>query len=139
MRTANIGHTGLLIESAAGGILCDPWFSPACLGSWVPFPNNEAIDISKTASPDCLCIFQEGYDAEESNSDELRSIGDSVIQRRCAHLNDELARVGLVESSVLTRSMHGWRLDVETSECLTPNDRRLCTLLATPGQGRSEA
>ena len=33
----------MLVETSAGRILCDPWFSPAYFGSWIPFPDNSAF------------------------------------------------------------------------------------------------
>ena len=33
----------MLVETSAGRILCDPWFSPAYFGSWFPFPDNSAF------------------------------------------------------------------------------------------------
>jgi UDP-MurNAc hydroxylase len=49
------GHAGLLIETAAGSILCDPWRSPAYLASWFVFPDNSEIDFS-AMRPDYLYI-----------------------------------------------------------------------------------
>ncbi|HWL43945.1 MAG TPA: Rieske 2Fe-2S domain-containing protein [Ilumatobacter sp.] len=43
MRATSIGHAGLLIETAAGSILCDPWFVPAFFGSWFVFPRNDQL------------------------------------------------------------------------------------------------
>lgn len=40
MRITSIGHAGMLVETSAGRILCDPWFSPAYFASWFPFPDN---------------------------------------------------------------------------------------------------
>jgi UDP-MurNAc hydroxylase len=44
MRATSIGHAGILIESEHGSIVCDPWFVPAFLGSWFPFPRNDELD-----------------------------------------------------------------------------------------------
>jgi UDP-MurNAc hydroxylase len=44
MRATSIGHAGILIETHAGSILCDPWFVPAFFGSWFPFPRNDQLD-----------------------------------------------------------------------------------------------
>ena len=44
MRATSIGHAGILIETAAGSILCDPWFVPAFFGSWFVFPRNDQLD-----------------------------------------------------------------------------------------------
>jgi UDP-MurNAc hydroxylase len=43
MRATSIGHAGMLIETAAGSILCDPWFVPAFFGSWFVFPRNDQL------------------------------------------------------------------------------------------------
>ena len=44
MRATSIGHAGILVETHAGSILCDPWFVPAFFGSWFPFPRNDQLD-----------------------------------------------------------------------------------------------
>jgi UDP-MurNAc hydroxylase len=44
MKLTSIGHAGILIESDTGSIVCDPWFEPAFLGSWFPFPRNDRLD-----------------------------------------------------------------------------------------------
>ena len=33
-----------LVETAAGSILCDPWFVPAFFGAWFVFPRNDELD-----------------------------------------------------------------------------------------------
>lgn len=43
MRATSIGHAGILIETEAGSILCDPWFEPAFFGSWFVFPRNDQL------------------------------------------------------------------------------------------------
>lgn len=43
MRATSIGHAGMLIETEAGSILCDPWFVPAFFGSWFVFPRNDQL------------------------------------------------------------------------------------------------
>jgi len=43
MRATPIGHAGILIETDAGSILCDPWFVPAFFGSWFVFPRNDQL------------------------------------------------------------------------------------------------
>ncbi len=56
MRITSIGHAGLLLETAAGRIVCDPWFTPAYFGSWVPFPDNTGIDPEWVGSADYLYV-----------------------------------------------------------------------------------
>ena len=43
MRATSIGHAGILIETDAGSIVCDPWFHPAFFASWFPFPRNDQL------------------------------------------------------------------------------------------------
>jgi UDP-MurNAc hydroxylase len=43
VRATSIGHAGILIETEAGSILCDPWFIPAFFGSWFVFPRNDQL------------------------------------------------------------------------------------------------
>ncbi|HSL73906.1 MAG TPA: hypothetical protein VK853_05550 [Ilumatobacteraceae bacterium] len=43
MRATSIGHAGMLVETEAGSILCDPWFVPAFFGSWFVFPRNDQL------------------------------------------------------------------------------------------------
>src|SRR6478609_6201161 len=43
MRATSIGHAGILIDTAEGSILCDPWFLPAFFGAWFVFPRNDQL------------------------------------------------------------------------------------------------
>ena len=43
MRATSIGHAGILVETDAGSIVCDPWFLPAFFGSWFVFPRNDRL------------------------------------------------------------------------------------------------
>jgi UDP-MurNAc hydroxylase len=43
MRATSIGHAGMLVETEAGSVLCDPWFVPAFFGSWFVFPRNDQL------------------------------------------------------------------------------------------------
>ncbi len=52
MRATSIGHAGILIESDHGSIVCDPWFVPAFIGSWFPFPRNDQL------SPDLIARIE---------------------------------------------------------------------------------
>jgi UDP-MurNAc hydroxylase len=55
LRILSTGHAGLLLDTAAGRILCDPWRSPAYLASWFVFPDNSHIDFAGM-HPDYLYI-----------------------------------------------------------------------------------
>ena len=59
MRATSIGHAGILIETAHGSILCDPWFVPAFFGSWFVFPRNDQLSDElrdKIEHPDFLYV-----------------------------------------------------------------------------------
>src|SRR5215203_656028 len=59
MRATSLGHAGILIESDHGAIVCDPWFVPAFLGSWFPFPRNDQLDddlLARLAAADLLYV-----------------------------------------------------------------------------------
>jgi len=43
LRATSLGQAGILVETAAGSIVCDPWFVPAFLGSWFVFPRNDQL------------------------------------------------------------------------------------------------
>lgn len=43
MRATSLGHAGILVETEQGSIVCDPWFRPAFLGAWFPFPRNDRL------------------------------------------------------------------------------------------------
>ncbi len=62
MRATFLGQAGLFIETRAGSILCDPWFSPAYFGSWFPFPANDGIDPSLIGNPTYLYISHLHHD-----------------------------------------------------------------------------
>jgi UDP-MurNAc hydroxylase len=38
-----LGHAGFVVEHAGLRLLIDPWFHPAFLGSWFPFPDNREL------------------------------------------------------------------------------------------------
>lgn len=62
MRVTFLGHAGLFIETRAGTVLCDPWFTPAFFGSWFPFPRNDHLDRTIFANPDYVYISHEHRD-----------------------------------------------------------------------------
>jgi UDP-MurNAc hydroxylase len=59
MRATSLGHAGILVHCQAATIVCDPWFVPAFLGSWFPFPRNDQLDtetMRSVRSPDYLYV-----------------------------------------------------------------------------------
>ncbi len=67
MRVTFVGHAGIYVETRQGSILCDPWFNPAFLASWFPFPSNENVHVDAIGSPDFLFVshlHQDHFDAD---------------------------------------------------------------------------
>ncbi len=52
-------------------------------------------------------------------------LGDYVMQRRCPHRNADLSVFGEIDGSELVCTLHGWRFDLETGQCLTAADHQL--------------
>ena len=59
MRATSLGHAGILVRCRQASIVCDPWFVPAFLGSWFPYPRNDQLDAETMAAvrtPDYLYV-----------------------------------------------------------------------------------
>ncbi len=113
MRVTSLGHAGLYVETAAGSILCDPWFNPAYFASWFPFPANDGIDPATIGSPDYLYVshlHRDHYDAawlaEHVSKDTTVLLPDYPLP----HLRAALAGLGF-SRFVQTRSAEPIELD----------------------------
>jgi UDP-MurNAc hydroxylase len=56
MRITGLGHASVLIETAHGTVLTDPWVNPAYFGSWFPFPDNSQLDWDAIGQVDYLFV-----------------------------------------------------------------------------------
>ncbi|HET6878094.1 MAG TPA: Rieske 2Fe-2S domain-containing protein [Jatrophihabitans sp.] len=56
MRITGLGHASVLIETAAGTVLTDPWVNPAYFGAWFPFPDNSRLDWDTFGKADYLFV-----------------------------------------------------------------------------------
>lgn len=52
-------------------------------------------------------------------------IGDYICERACPHRKADLSVFGEIDGDALVCTLHGWRFDLETGECLTATDRKL--------------
>jgi UDP-MurNAc hydroxylase len=52
-------------------------------------------------------------------------LGGYVMERACPHRQADLSVFGEIDDGVLVCTLHGWRFDLETGECLTAADRKL--------------
>lgn len=57
-------------------------------------------------------------------SDEIR-IGDHIVERYCPHRRADLSVFGETDGTTLVCTLHGWKFDLDTGNCLTADDRRL--------------
>ncbi len=62
MRLTGLGHASVLIETAHGSILTDPWVNPAYFGSWFPFPDNSQLDWDAYGRADYLFVSHLHHD-----------------------------------------------------------------------------
>ncbi len=52
-------------------------------------------------------------------------LGGYLMERACPHRQADLSVFGEIDGGVLVCTLHGWRFDLETGECLTSTDRKL--------------
>jgi UDP-MurNAc hydroxylase len=52
-------------------------------------------------------------------------LGGYIMERACPHRQADLSVFGEIEGDVLVCTLHGWRFDLNTGDCLTASDRRL--------------
>ncbi len=62
MRITGLGHASVLIETAHGTVLTDPWVNPAYFGSWFPFPDNSQLDWDRIGQVDHLFVSHLHHD-----------------------------------------------------------------------------
>ncbi|WP_262057320.1 MBL fold metallo-hydrolase [Streptomyces sp. STR69] len=127
MRITSIGHAGLLLETAAGRIVCDPWFTPAYFGSWVPFPDNTGIDPGLLTHADYLYVshlHRDHFDPDWLKRHMSKDV--TVLLPDCPvpHLRDALADLGF-HRFVQTRNDKVMELDGGLSVLISAQRKRL--------------
>ena len=115
MRATSLGQAGILIETAHGSIVCDPWFVPAFFGSWFVFPRNDQLGDElheRIRSADYLYVshlhgdhFDEIWLADERNI--RRDIGVLVPGYPSRELDTRLRALGFTN---LIRTVDGEEL-----------------------------
>jgi UDP-MurNAc hydroxylase len=119
VRITSLGHAGLLLSTAGGTILCDPWFNPAYFGSWFPFPANDQLDtidpalMEQVRNPDYLYLshlhldhFDEGFLRDHLGKGATVLLPDFPLP----HLENSLRELGF-QKFVTTRSGEPVELD----------------------------
>ncbi|MGI5175830.1 Rieske 2Fe-2S domain-containing protein [Dactylosporangium sp. CA-152071] len=113
MRVTGTGHAGMLIETPAGTILCDPWVNPAFLASWFPFPDNSGLDWDRLGRCDYLYVshlHRDHFDAEHLRRHVSKSATVLLPEYPTSDLEDELRALGF-RSFLRTRSGEPVALD----------------------------
>ncbi len=59
-------------------------------------------------------------------------LGDYVMERTCPHRHADLTVFGEIDGCTMVCTLHGWRFDLETGECLTAQNRPLRVRRAKP-------
>ena len=52
-------------------------------------------------------------------------LGGYIMERACPHRQADLSVFGEIDGNVLICTLHGWKFDLETGQCLTADDRKL--------------
>jgi UDP-MurNAc hydroxylase len=102
--------------------------------------NEYIYTFFKCLAPERI-MYAEGWYASRQQDEEDIQLGDWIVQRRCPHLRSDLSRFGVVEGTVLTCTMHGWKYDLTTGRCLThdTSEHRLRVQAARARDYRSAA
>ena len=97
MRVTGLGHASMLIETAHGSILTDPWVNPAYFGSWFPFPDNSQLDWDTIGQADYLFVshlHRDHFDAEQLRRHVRKDITVLLPDYPTSQLEDELRDLG---------------------------------------------
>jgi UDP-MurNAc hydroxylase len=97
MRVTGLGHASVLIETAHGSIVTDPWVNPAYFGSWFPFPDNSQLDWDAIGQADYLFVshlHRDHFDAEQLRRHIRKDITVLLPNYPTSQLEDELRDLG---------------------------------------------
>ena len=97
VRITGLGHASVLIETAHGSILTDPWVNPAYLGSWFPFPDNSELDWDAFGRADYLFVshlHRDHFDAEHLRKYVSKKTTVLLPDYPTTELEDELRECG---------------------------------------------
>ncbi|MFC4336709.1 Rieske 2Fe-2S domain-containing protein [Salininema proteolyticum] len=97
MRITGTGHASMLIETAAGTILTDPWVNPAYFASWFPFPDNSQLDWKALGRTDFLYVshlHRDHFDADNLRENISKDTTVLLPEYPTSELEDELRELG---------------------------------------------
>ncbi|MEM9514972.1 MAG: Rieske 2Fe-2S domain-containing protein [Actinomycetota bacterium] len=88
------------------------------------FLKSLSVERIRRAEDEVVRKFTSADDLAAEAEDDIR-VGDYIVQRRCPHRNADLTAFGEIDGDEFVCTLHGWRFDLETGECLTAVDRPL--------------
>src|SRR4051794_28420500 len=97
MRITGLGHASVLIETAHGTVLTDPWVNPAYFGSWFPFPDNSQLDWDTIGRADYLFVshlHRDHFDAENLRKNVSKKATVLLPEYPTTELEDALRDIG---------------------------------------------
>jgi UDP-MurNAc hydroxylase len=97
MRVTGLGHASVLIETAHGSIVTDPWVNPAYFGSWFPFPDNSQLDWDAIGQADYLFVshlHRDHFDPENLRRHVGKDITVLLPNFPTSELRDALTDIG---------------------------------------------
>jgi UDP-MurNAc hydroxylase len=97
MRITGLGHASVLIETAHGSVLTDPWVNPAYFGSWFPFPDNSQLDWDTIGQADYLFVshlHRDHFDPEHLRRHVSKKVTVLLPDFATTELEDALRDVG---------------------------------------------
>jgi UDP-MurNAc hydroxylase len=127
MHVTGLGHASVLIETAHGSIVTDPWVNPAFYASWFPFPDNSALDWDQIARADYLFVshlHRDHFDPENLRRHFRRDIPILLPAYPTTELHDALLEVGFT-SFIETVSEEIFSLDgleIMIQSLISPTD-----------------
>ena len=113
MRITGLGHASVLIETAHGSILTDPWVNPAYFGSWFPFPDNSALDWDAIGQADYLFVshlHRDHFDPEQLRKHVSKKTTVLLPDFPTSELEDALRELGFTS---FVKPENGEPLDVD--------------------------
>jgi len=96
-----------------------------------PF-NEFVMTFFKALSAERIDYVEQCHQAAHERTDEFFDRDGWRIERWCPHRQADLTRFGEIEDGILTCSLHHWRFDLATGDCLTSDDRHLRCTRVTP-------
>jgi UDP-MurNAc hydroxylase len=106
--------------------------------AWRPGPFNEhlynffkSLSVERMRRAEAESLRKLDPDRSGLAGEEFE-IGGYVCERTCPHRQADLSVFGEIDGDQLVCTLHGWRFDLETGECLSAADRRLRIRRAEP-------